>query len=175
MDRASSPLCSQRTPIASQSGGVPPQLDDFLHRGLGSQVNSRCSMKLLITALLTLIPLTVSAESLSGVTVGPPTIPHAGGTYSFGMHSLEGRIPESRFPHVRGLHGRMIRPMIGSALDPKLTIINIQFEPKEELPPSPPKPPAPAKFWIARCGSVVELQVGPTTKLIEEEQKGCPN
>lgn len=132
-------------------------------------------MKLLITTLLILIPLTVSAESRGGVTVGPPAIPHAGSTYSLGMRGLEGRMSESRFPHVRGFHGRMIRLMIGSALDPTLTIINIQVEPKEELPPSPLKPPAPAKFWIARCGSFVELQVGPPTNLIEEEQKGCPN
>jgi hypothetical protein len=132
-------------------------------------------MKLLITALLVFMPLTVSAESRGGVTVGPSTAPHAAGTYSFGMYGLEGRMLESRFPHVRGLHGRAIRPLIHSAPDPNLTIINIQVEPKEEPPPPPPKPPAPAKFWTARCGSFVELQAGPTMNLIEEEQKGCPN
>ncbi len=132
-------------------------------------------MKLLITVLLTLIPLTASAESRGGVTVGPSTAPHAAGIYGFGMHGPENRAPGFRFPHMRGFHGRAIQPMIGSALDPNLTIINVQVEPKEDPPPPPPKPPAPAKFWTARCGSFVELQVSPTMNLIEEEQKGCPN
>lgn len=132
-------------------------------------------MKILIAALLTLIPLTVSAESRGGVTVGPSTGLHAPGTHGFGLHGLGSRAHESRFPRVRGFHGKAIRPMIGSALDPNLMIINIHVEPEEELPLPPPKPPAPAKFWTARCGSFVELQVSPTLNLIEEERKGCPD
>ncbi|MBX3324455.1 MAG: hypothetical protein U0223_19800 [Nitrospira sp.] len=130
-------------------------------------------MKLLITALLTLIPLTASAESRGGVTVGPSTVPHAAGTHSFGMHGLESRITASRFSSVRGFHGRTIRPLMGSALGPNLTIINVQVAPPEEPPPPPPKPSAPAKFWTARCGVFVELQVSPNLNLIEEEQKSC--
>jgi len=130
-------------------------------------------MKLLITALVTLIPITASAGSRGGVTVGPSTVPHAAGTYSLGMHGLEGQIPESRFPRVHGFHGRAMRPLLGSAPGQNLTIITVQLDPKEELPPPPPKPPAPAKFWTARCGIFVELQVSPTMNLMEEEQKGC--
>lgn len=132
-------------------------------------------MKLLITVLLTLIPLTVSAESRGGVTVGPSSVPSAGGLYGFGMHGLGNRPPESAFPHVRGKHGRAIWPLIGSVPSQNLTIINVQVEPQEEPPPPPPKPAAPAKFWTARCGSFVELQVSPTMNLMEEEQKGCPD
>ena len=127
-------------------------------------------MTLLITALLSLIPLTVSAESRGGMTVSPSTVPHASGTYGFGTHGFERRIPE---PHFRGKHGRAIMPMIGSAPGQNLTIINVQIEPQEEPPPPPPKPAAPAKFWTARCGTFVELQVSPTMNLMEEEQKGC--
>lgn len=132
-------------------------------------------MKLLITVLLILVPLTVSAEFRGGVTVGPSSVPSAGGLYGFGMHGLENRIPESAFPHVRGKHGRAIWPLIGSVPSQNLTIIHVHAKPQEEPPPPPPKPAAPAKFWTARCGSFVELQVSPTMNLIEEEQKSCPD
>ena len=132
-------------------------------------------MTLLITALLTLFPLTASAEFRGGVAVGPSTVPHAGSIYSLGTPGFERQTPEPHFPHVRGRRGRAIWPMIGSAMGPNLTIIDVQVESKEGPPPPPPKPSAPAKFWTARCGSFVELQVSPTMNLIEEEQKGCPN
>ena len=128
-------------------------------------------MKLLITALLTLIPFTVSAESRGGVTVGPSTVPHAAGTYGFGMHGHGNRTPDFRF---RGFHGRALMPLIGVPVPPNLTIINVQVDLPEEPPLPPPRPPAPAKFWTARCGGFVELQVSPTMNLIEEEQKSCP-
>jgi hypothetical protein len=131
-------------------------------------------MTLLITALLILIPLSVLAESRGGVTVGPSSAPSAGGMRSFGTLGLGSRIPDSPFPHVRGSYGRAIRPLIGSAPGQNLTIINVLVDPQEEPPPPPPKPAAPAKFWTARCGSFVELQVSPTMNLMEEEQKGCP-
>ena len=131
-------------------------------------------MTLLITALLTLLPLTVSAEFRGGVTIDPSTAPHAAGIYSFGMQGYESRIPESRLPHIRGRHGRAIQPLIGSTLSQNLTIITIPVERPEEPPPPPLKPAAPAKFWTARCGVFVELQVSPTMNLLEEEQKSCP-
>lgn len=132
-------------------------------------------MKLLITALLTLIPLMASAESRGGVTVGPSTVPYTDGTIPFGLHGADIQIIAPHFPHVRSLHRSGIRPLIGFPMTPNLTIVNVQVERPEEPPPPPPKPPAPAKFWIARCGSFVELQVSPTMNLMEEEQKGCPN
>ena len=65
-------------------------------------------------------------------------------------------------------------PLIGVPAASNLTIVTIQVERQEEPPPPPPKPSAPAKFWTARCGTFVELQVSPTLNLIEEEQKPCP-
>lgn len=128
-------------------------------------------MKLLITALLILLPLTASAESRGGVTVGPSAVPHAAGTYGFGIYGHENHAPQSRF---RGFHGRALMPFIGVPAASNLAIVNVQVERPDAPPPSPPKPPAPAKFWTARCGSFVELQVSPTLNLIEEEQKRCP-
>ncbi|HEX5645966.1 MAG TPA: hypothetical protein VFX56_03270, partial [Nitrospira sp.] len=104
-------------------------------------------MTLLLTTLLVLIPFTVSAESRGGVTVGPSSVPSAGGMHIFGMLGLGSRTPESPFPHIRGKHARAFRPLIGSAPGQNLTIINVQVEPQEEPPPPPPKPAAPAKFW----------------------------
>ncbi|MDH4304939.1 MAG: hypothetical protein OEV53_12835 [Nitrospira sp.] len=132
-------------------------------------------MTLLLTALLTLIPLTVSAESRGGLTVGPSTGLHPPGTHGLGLHGPESRTPDGHFPHVRGFHGRAIRPMLGSGPAQNLTTVNIQVERPEEPSPPPPKPSPPAKFWIARCGSFVELQAGPTLNLIEEEGKSCPD
>ena len=132
-------------------------------------------MTLLITALLILVPLTVSAESRGGVTVGPSTAPSAGGMHAFGMPGVESRMPESRLPSIRGMRGRAIWPMATYIPAPNITIVNVQADRPEEPPPPPPKPAAPAKFWTARCGSFVELQVGPTMNLMEEEQKGCPD
>lgn len=134
-----------------------------------------CSTTLLLTTLLTLIPLTVTAEPRGGVTVGLSTGLHTPGTHGVGLHGLESRTPDAHFLHVRGFHGRTIRPMLGSDLAPNLTVVNIQVERPEEPPPPPPKPSAPAKFWIARCGSFVELQASPTLNLIEEEGRSCPD
>jgi hypothetical protein len=130
-------------------------------------------MKLLLTCLLTLIPITVFAESRGGHVVGHRTAPSASGLIAFGMQGVESRMPESRLPRFGGVRGRASWPMIGYAQSPNLTIINVHVEGQEQPQPSPPKPPAPAKFWTARCGVFVELQVGPTMNLMEEERKSC--
>lgn len=130
-------------------------------------------MTLLITALLVLIPLTASAEFRGGVTVGPSAAPSVGGLHVFGMQGIESQMPESRLPSFRGIRGRAIWPLATYIPTPNITIVNVQADRPEEPPPPPPKPAAPAKFWTARCGSFVELQVGPTMNLMEEEQKGC--
>ena len=132
-------------------------------------------MTLLITALLVLLPLTVSAESRGGVTVGPSGTPSVGGLHVFGMQGMESQMPESRLPNIRGIRGRGLWPMTTYIPTPHITIVNVQGDRQEEPPPPPPKPPAPAKFWTARCGTFVELQVSPTMNLMEEEQKGCPD
>lgn len=125
-------------------------------------------MKLLITTLLLLMPLIASAESRGGVAVGPSIVPHTAGTYGFGMHGYENHAPQF------GFRGGALMPLIGVPAASNLTIVTIQVERQEEPPPPPPKPSAPAKFWTARCGTFVELQVSPTLNLIEEEQKPCP-
>ncbi len=131
-------------------------------------------MMILLAALLTLIPVTVSAGSSAGMTAGHSRGHSADGAAGFGIRGGESRLPESRqpsFPRIGG--GRGFWPMFGYPQVPNLTIVDVQVQNPEQPPPPPPKPPAPAKFWTARCGTFVELQVSPTMNLIEEEQKGC--
>lgn len=130
-------------------------------------------MKFLLTCLLTLIPIAVAAEPRMDQVVGHLTAPSESGFFAFGMQGIESRMPESRVPSFGGVRGRASWPMIGYAQSPNLTIIHVQLESQEQPPPLPPKPPAPAKFWTARCGVFVELQVGPTMNLMEEERKSC--
>jgi hypothetical protein len=55
-----------------------------------------------------------------------------------------------------------------------MTIVNIAVEvPEASSPTSPPKPPAPSKFWFPRCGVFIGMDVDSTTNLMEEEGKPC--
>ena len=56
-----------------------------------------------------------------------------------------------------------------------MTIVNIQIQiPELNHPPTPPPtPPARPKFWTARCGVFIELEVSSTMNLMEEEAKPC--
>ena len=61
---------------------------------------------------------------------------------------------------------------------PSLTVINVQINLPILVSPAPiPPPAAPArpKFWTNRCGTFVEIEVGPATNLMEEEQNTCSN
>lgn len=80
--------------------------------------------------------------------------------------------PLMRFP---GLFGLSLWPFIAYPPAPSMTIVNIQIQiPELNQPPtSPPAPPARPKFWTARCGVFVELEVSSTMNLIEEEAKPC--
>ena len=81
--------------------------------------------------------------------------------------------------------GRTLREFSGDAMqrhDSRMmasplerSIVNIQIQPPElnQPPPPPPTPPARAKFWTARCGVFVELEVSSTLNLMEEERKPC--
>ena len=81
--------------------------------------------------------------------------------------------------------GRTLREFSGDAMqrhDSRMmasplerSIVNIQIQPPElnQPPPPPPTPPARAKFWTARCGVFVELEVSSTMNLMEEERKPC--
>jgi len=80
--------------------------------------------------------------------------------------------PLMRFP---GLFGISLWPYIASPPAPSMTIVNVQIQlPELNQPPTPlPTPPARPKFWIARCGVFVELEVSSTMNLMEEERKPC--
>ena len=80
--------------------------------------------------------------------------------------------PVMRFP---GLFGQALWPYIAYPPAPSMTIVNIQIQiPDLNQPPPPPAtPPARPKFWTARCGVFVELEVSSTMNLMEEERKSC--
>jgi hypothetical protein len=80
--------------------------------------------------------------------------------------------PMMRFP---GLFGMSHWPYIVYAPAPSVTIVNVQVQMPEldERPAPAPTPPAHPKFWIARCGGFVELEVNPTMNLMDEERKAC--
>lgn len=81
--------------------------------------------------------------------------------------------PLQRIPPVLGLSSW---PFISYLPAPSLTVVNVQINlPALASPPPipPPPPPAHPKFWINRCGIFVEVEVSPTTNLMEEEQKPC--
>ena len=80
--------------------------------------------------------------------------------------------PLMRFP---GLFGISLWPYIAYPPAPSITIVNVQIQlPELNQPPTPPPPPpARPKFWTARCGVFVELEVSSTMNLMEEERKPC--
>jgi len=80
--------------------------------------------------------------------------------------------PLMRFP---GLFGISHWPFIAYLPAPTMTIVNIEIQlPELNQPPTlPPPPPARSKFWTARCGVFVELEVSATMNLMEEEAKPC--
>jgi hypothetical protein len=80
--------------------------------------------------------------------------------------------PMMRFP---GLFGISHWPYIVYAPAPSMTIVNVQVQRSElaERPAPAPTPQARPKFWIARCGGFVELEVNPTMNLMDEERKAC--
>ena len=81
--------------------------------------------------------------------------------------------PLQRIPPVLGLS---FWPFISYLPAPSLTVVSIQIDLPELFSPSPVPPPAASarpKFWINRCGSFVEIEVNPTTNLMEAEQTPC--
>ena len=80
--------------------------------------------------------------------------------------------PMMGFP---GLFGISLWPYIAYPPGPSMTIVNVQMQLPELNQPStpPPTPPARPKFWIARCGVFVELEVSSILNLMEEERKPC--
>ena len=80
--------------------------------------------------------------------------------------------PVMRFP---GLFGLSLWPYIVYPPAPSMTIVNVQIQIPEldQRPTPPPTPPGRPKFWTARCGVFVELEVSSTMNLMEEERKPC--
>ena len=79
--------------------------------------------------------------------------------------------PVMRFP---GLFGIALWPYIAYPPAPSLTIVNVQVQiPELYQRPAPASSPPSSKFWIARCGVFVELEVSSTMNLMEEERKPC--
>jgi hypothetical protein len=89
------------------------------------------------------------------------------------MQQFDSRLPSSpmtRFPSVLGVG---YWPFIAYPPAPSVSVLNITIDlPEEPSPPQPPKPAAAAKFWIARCGSFVQVEVD-KADILEEEQKDC--
>jgi len=91
-----------------------------------------------------------------------------GGSSGGAMQGFDSRMmasPVMRFP------GLSLWPYIAYPPAPSMTIVNVQIQPPEV--DQPPPPPARPKFWIARCGIFVELEVSSTMNLMEEERKPC--
>ena len=80
--------------------------------------------------------------------------------------------PMIRFPAVLGISPW---PYINYPPAPSMTIVNVQVDVPDNEQLSAPTRPAPAhpKFWIARCGGFIELEITSTMSVIDEEQKPC--
>lgn len=91
------------------------------------------------------------------------------------MQRYDSRMMASPVMRFRGLFGSSLWPFIAYPPAPSMTIVNVQILiPELDQPPTPPStPPARPKFWTARCGIFVELEVSSTMNLMEEERKPC--
>jgi hypothetical protein len=80
--------------------------------------------------------------------------------------------PMTRFP---GVFRITPWPYIIYPPAPSMTIVDVQIHIPElhQQPTTASTPPARPKFWIARCGGYVELDVNPTMSLMDEERKAC--
>ena len=90
------------------------------------------------------------------------------------MQRHESRMPSSpmlRFPAILGLS---YWPFIAYPPAPSMSIFNlaVQLPDKTDEPPVA-KPPASAKFWIARCGTFVEIDATKTDLIQEENRQDC--
>jgi hypothetical protein len=93
------------------------------------------------------------------------------------MQGYESRMMNSPLQRIPSILGSPSWPFISYLPAPSLTVVNVQINLPALVSPSPippPAPPARPKFWINRCGIFVEVEVSPTTNLMEEEQNPCP-
>jgi hypothetical protein len=82
------------------------------------------------------------------------------------MQRYDSRMMESPLMRFPGLFGISRWPYIAYPPAPSVTELNQPLTP-------PPLPSARPKFWTARCGVFVELEVSSTMNLMEEEAKPC--
>ena len=80
--------------------------------------------------------------------------------------------PMTLFP---GMYGGSLWPYIAYPLAPSMTIVNIQILIPEldQVPTPSPAATIHPRFWTARCGVFVELDVNPKMNFMEEERKPC--
>ena len=83
------------------------------------------------------------------------------------MQSYDSRMMSSPMTRFPGLFGISLWPYIIYPSAPSMTIVNVQVQMPEldERPAQAPTPPTRPKFWIARCGGFIELEVNPTMNL----------
>lgn len=91
------------------------------------------------------------------------------------MQRYDSHMMSSPMTHFRGMFTRSFWPYISYSQPPTFMIVKIQDQILElDLRPMPP--PAASitpKFWTARCGVFVELEVSPKMNLMEEERRSC--
>jgi len=88
------------------------------------------------------------------------------------MQSYDSRMmdsPVASFPGQISLWPRTAYPSA-----PLLTSVIVQIQPPVlNQPPTPPTPAVRPKFWSARCGVFVELEVSSPMSLTEKEAEPC--
>jgi hypothetical protein len=91
------------------------------------------------------------------------------------MQSYDSRMMSSPMTRFPGLFGISVWPYIIYPPAPSLTILNLQVQVPnlDQQPMTASTPPARPKFWIARCGGFIELEVNSTMSLMDEEGKPC--
>lgn len=91
------------------------------------------------------------------------------------MQSYDSRMMSSPMTRFPGLFGISVWPYIIYPPAPSMTILNLQVQVPnpDQQPMTASTPPARPKFWIARCGGFIELEVNSTVSLMDEERKPC--
>ena len=91
------------------------------------------------------------------------------------MQSYDSRMMSSPMTRFPGLFGISLWPYIFYPPAPALTILNVQVHipDLDQQPTTASTPPARPKFWIARCGGFVEIEVNSAMSLMDEEGKPC--
>jgi hypothetical protein len=89
------------------------------------------------------------------------------------MQQHESRMPSSPLARFPSLLGLTYWPFTPYPPAPAMSVLNITIDrPEQPAPPVPAIPPAPARFWIARCGTFVQIDVS-KADVLEEERKDC--